>query len=262
MKVAILAGGKGTRIDPSETGLPKPLVPIGGHSLLWHVMQIYRGFGHGDFVIALGHLGEEIVRHFLSAPEFATAALTSPDGGTRDPRPGSGSWHIRLVDTGPDTLSAGRIRRLRPFLAEETFMLTWCDGLADIDIAALAAFHAGHGKTATVTAVHPPPRFGRLEIDGERVTRFEEKGVLTGEWINGAFFVLEPDVFDAVPLPDDLAFETAPLQRLSATGELMAYRHDSFWRCVDMERERRELDRLWEAGTAPWKTWGEGEECA
>lgn len=262
MKVAILAGGRGTRIAAGEGKAPKPLAPVGDFPLLWHIMQIYRHFGHGDFIVALGHSGDEIVDHFLNEPCWSGAALALPGGSARDPMQAGPRWHIRLVDTGPDTQSAGRIGRLRPFLDGEAFMLTWCDGLADIDLAALAAFHFGHGKLATLTAVHPPPRFGRLRLDGERVSAFEEKAVLESEWINGAFFAVQPALFDSVALDDDMPFEGAPLESLAARGELMAYRHRSFWHCADTESERATLDRLWRTGKAPWKTWAENAACA
>ncbi len=259
MKVAILAGGRGKRFGADSIGPPKPFVDIGGLPLLWHIMRLYGHFGHSDFVVALGHRSEEIVEQFLESRHWPGATLVLPDGSTVH-RPGDGQgWHIRLVDTGPDTQSAGRIRRLRPFLEDETFMLTWCDGVADLDISALLDFHRRHGKTATLTAVHPPPRFGRLDLDGERVAVFEEKGLFGGEWINGAFFVLQPAVFDAVQMPDDTQFERAPVQQLVSSGELMAFRHDSFWRCVDFEGERQALDQLWRAGNAPWKTWTEDD---
>lgn len=255
MKVAILAGGRGERMGAATASPPKPLVAVGGLPLLWHIMRIYGHHGHTDFAVALGHRGGEIVRHFLESPHWSGVTLELPDG-SEQRRAGDGpAWHVRLADTGCATQSAGRISKLRPFLGSGTFMLTWCDGVADLDVPALLDFHRRHGKTATLTAVHPPPRFGRLTLEGDRVSVFEEKAPIPGEWINGAFFVLEPDLFDAVPMADDIPFEGTPLRELAAAGELMAYRHESFWRCVDVESERRDLDRLWSAGNAPWKFW-------
>ena len=235
MKVAILAGGRGERMGAETRDRPKPMVEVGGRPLLWHVMRHYAHHGHRHFAIALGYRGDVVRRYFRDEPSL-TAGL-----------------RVDLVDTGPDTNTGGRLRRLAGHLRDGTFFLTWGDGLADVDLDALLAFHRGHGRLATVTAVHPPPRFGSLALEGDRVTRFREKAE-TSEWINGAFFALEPGVLDYVE-GDEVAWEAQPMTRLCAEGELMAYRHTGFWRCVDTPRERDALEELWKSGAAPWATW-------
>jgi glucose-1-phosphate cytidylyltransferase len=237
LKVAILAGGRGTRMGGGDA--PKALAEIGERPILWHVMRIYAHAGFSDFVIALGHRGERI-RAWVEEIQ-------------RDERDPASGWRIQAVDTGDDTATGGRVKRLAPHLGGGAFHLTWCDGIADVDPAALARFHAVHGRLATVTAVRPPSRFGHLELAGDRVTRFREKP-RHREWINGAFFVLESAVLDRVE-GDDTPFEGAPLEGLVRDGELMAFRHEGFWRCMDTLRERRELDTLWRRGEAPWKRW-------
>jgi glucose-1-phosphate cytidylyltransferase len=237
MKVAILAGGRGSRLGES---VPKPLAQIGGRPLIWHVMMHYRQSGFSDFVIALGHGGDAIRRCFAES--------------------GPADWSVMLVDTGEDTMTGGRIKRLAPHLDGGTFMLTWADGLADVDLTALLAFHRSHGRLATLTAVAPPPRFGRLTLDGDRVTTFVEKPPGAEGWINGAFFVLEPEVLDMID-GDSTAFEAEPLPALAARGQLMAWRHTGFWDCVDAPADLAELRRRWDAGDHPWATW-EKAACA
>jgi len=262
MRVAILAGGQGTRMGRESGTPPKPLIEIGGRPVLWHILRLYAWFGHADVVIALGHRIEEIVQHFLQSPVWWNAVLVLPDGGTVDRSGHVGDWRIQLVDTGRTTASAGRIRRLRPCLDGETFMLTWCDGLADVEIPALIDFHRRQGRIATLTAVHPPSPFGRLELDGDRVAVFREKAVADNEWVNGAFFVIEPSLFEAVELSDDMPFEARPLEHLAASGQLGAFRHESFWQCMDTEGDRARLDRLWAGGQAPWKIWTDDDARA
>jgi len=240
MKVVILAGGQGSRLDDTD-GVPKPLVEIGGRPLLWHVMMLYAQNGFRDFVIALGHGGDAIRRFSANI---------------KSDKPAS-DWTIDLVDTGSGTMTAGRIRRLRPHLGNRTFMLTWADGVSDIDLRELAAFHARHGRRATVTAVMPPPRFGRLTLDGDQVTAFAEKPPGSDGWINGAFFVLEPSIFDYIA-GDATVWEKEPLERLAREGELMAYRHTGFWACVDTPADLARLREMWQSGERPWATWGKG----
>jgi glucose-1-phosphate cytidylyltransferase len=235
VKVAILAGGRGLRLAEETSQRPKAMVEIGGRPILWHIMNIYAAAGFTDFVIALGYKGD-VIREGLPA-HYA-----------------GGPWNVTFIDTGASTETAGRILRLRPFLGANTFFLTWCDGLADIDVNALLAFHRRHGKLATVTAVHPPARFGSLELDGARVTRFAEKHVDEGTWINGAFFVLEPGVFSYID-GDATAWERRPLEKLARDDQLMAFRHESFWQCMDTAHERHLLEELWRDGVAPWKLW-------
>ena len=258
MKVAILAGGLGSRISEETEVKPKPMVEIGGRPILWHILKIYAHYDLTDFVIALGYKGEYIKRwmvDYCSLQSDLTVSLK--DGQVSPHRNGNGSdgedWTIDLVDTGHDTATGGRIKRLAPYLGDSTFMLTWGDGVADIDLNALLAFHRAHGKLATMTTVRPPARFGHLELDGDRVTEFSEKPQLGEGWINGAFFVLEPAVFDYVD-GDDTQWEREPLERLAREGQLMAYRHTSFWQCMDTLRDKKLLEELWSNG-APWRVW-------
>lgn len=255
MKVGILAGGLGTRLAEETEVKPKPMVEIGGQPILWHVMNLYAHHGFSEFVIALGYKGEYIKRWMR---EFSTLH------GNMRVHTGSGEvvmhdrhhldWTVDLVETGQDTATGGRIKRLRPWLGEGTFLLTWGDGVADLDIPRLLAFHRAHGKLATLTAVRPPARFGHLELDGDRVTQFDEKPQTAEGWINGAFFVLEPQVFDYIE-DDDTQWEKEPLERLAADGQLMAYRHDAFWQCMDTIRDKKRLEKLWQDGNPPWKMW-------
>ncbi|MEM7002362.1 MAG: sugar phosphate nucleotidyltransferase, partial [Pseudomonadota bacterium] len=231
MKVGILAGGYGTRLAEETEIRPKPMVEIGGKPILWHIMMHYYHYGHRDFAIALGYKGEYIKRwardmvqldghmrvHTRTGEvEQSSSAEVNPD------------WTVDLVDTGQQTLTGGRIKRLQPFLGDETCMVTWGDGVSDVDLDKLLAFHKSHGKLATMTAVRPAARYGHLEFDGDRIVSFEEKPQTSEGWINGAFFVLEPGVHDYIE-GDDVMFEHAPLERLAADGQLMAYKHDSFW---------------------------------
>jgi glucose-1-phosphate cytidylyltransferase len=255
MKVAILAGGVGSRISEETELKPKPMVEIGGRPILWHIMKLYRRHGFDDFVIALGYKGDQIKRWALEHKALQgdiTVALGEGEieihDGERD------DWRMALIDTGLKTQTGGRIKRLGPHLGEGTFMLTWGDGVADVDLARLLEFHRGHGKLATMTAVRPPARFGHLELDGNLVTEFSEKPQLGEGWINGAFFVLEPQVLDYID-GDQTHWEREPLERLAADGQLMAYRHESFWQCMDTLRDRVLLEKLWASGDAPWKTW-------
>jgi glucose-1-phosphate cytidylyltransferase len=254
MKVAILAGGVGSRIQEETEIKPKPMVEIGGRPILWHIMKIYAHQGYQDFVIALGHKGEVIKRYMLDYAslhsdlrvELSTGNVTSRNGGAED-------WTVELVDTGQETATGGRIKRLAPYLSDGTFFLTWGDGVADIDLGRLLEFHRSHGKLATLTAVRPPARFGHLELNGDAIREFSEKPQIGEGWINGAFFLLEPGVFDYID-GDATAFEREPLEGLARAGQLMAYRHESFWQCMDTLRDRKLLEELWQNG-APWRTW-------
>ena len=256
MKVAILAGGLGSRIQEETELKPKPMVEIGGRPILWHIMKIYAHQGFGDFVVALGYKGDYVKRYMVDYASLE-GDLTV---GMRDGRieaHGNGDrddWHVALVDTGQTTNKGGRIKRLAPYLGGETFMMTWGDGVSDIDPNHLLAFHRAHGKLATLTAVRPPARFGHIELDGDVVTEFSEKPQAHEGWINGAFFVLEPQVLDYID-GDDTEWEKEPLERLAADGQLRAYRHDGFWQCMDTLRERKLLEQLWDSGGAPWKVW-------
>jgi glucose-1-phosphate cytidylyltransferase len=256
MKVAILAGGVGSRIQEETEVKPKPMVEIGGRPILWHIMKIYAHQGLRDFVVALGYKGDYVKRYMVDYASLE-GDLTV---GMRDGRVeahGNGErddWNVALVDTGQTTNKGGRIKRLAPYLGGETFMMTWGDGVADIDLSRLLAFHRAHGKLATLTAVRPPARFGHIELEGDVVTEFSEKPQAREGWINGAFFVLEPQVLDYIE-GDDTEWEKEPLERLAADGQLMAYRHEGFWQCMDTLRERKLLEQLWDSGRAPWKVW-------
>ncbi len=255
MKVAILAGGVGSRLAEETDIKPKPMVEVGGRPILWHIMMHYAHYGFKDFVVALGYKGEYIKRYMMDyglAESDLTVDLSSGDvlrHGNRRP-----DWTVELIDTGLATMTGGRIKRLQPFLNGSTFMLTWGDGVANVDLKQLLAFHQNHGKLATVTAVRPPARFGHMLFEGDRVREFSEKPQASEGWINGAFFVLEPAVFEYIE-GDETAWEREPMERLARDGQLMAYRHPGFWQCMDTLRDRRLLETLWESGEAPWKVW-------
>ncbi|MFO1037114.1 MAG: glucose-1-phosphate cytidylyltransferase [Geminicoccaceae bacterium] len=255
MRVCILAGGLGSRLSEETVLKPKPMVEIGGRPILWHIMMHYAHYGYEEFIIALGYKGEYIKRYMADycslnsdlTVDLGTGKVESHGAHERN-------WRVHLVDTGQNTQTGGRIKRLAPHIGNETFMLTWGDGVSTVDLDALLAFHRSHGKLATVTAVRPPARFGRIEMDGNRVVSFAEKPQMGEGWINGAFFVLEPAIFDYIE-GDPTHFEREPLETLAREGQLMAYRHEGFWQCMDTIRDRVRLEELWESGNAPWKLW-------
>jgi len=255
MKVAILAGGVGSRLSEETDVKPKPMVEIGGRPILWHIMMHYSRYGHNEFVIALGYKGEYIKKYMIdycSLQSNLTVKLRSGEvlkHGAMQP-----DWTVDLVDTGIDTLTGGRIKRLAPYTGGGTFMCTWGDGVSNVNLDDLVAFHRQHGKIATVTAVRPPARFGHLVFEGDRVAEFSEKPQTQEGWINGAFFVLEQKVFDYID-GDATQWEKEPMERLAADGQLMAYRHDGFWQCMDTLRDKRLLQELWDKGNPPWKIW-------
>jgi glucose-1-phosphate cytidylyltransferase len=255
MKVAILAGGLGSRLQEETTIRPKPMVEIGGKPILWHILNIYAAHGFEEFVVALGYKGESIKDYFLNFYALNNDLTVDLGSGAANVHRGNGpAWKIHLVDTGPTTQTGGRVGRLRQHLRDGTFMLTYGDGVADLDLRKLLEFHRSHGKLATVTAVRPPSRFGSFILDGPRITRFEEKPQTGEGWINGGFFVLEPGVLDLIE-GDDTVWERGPMEKLAAAGELMAYRHDGFWQAMDTLRERRLLEELWASGKPPWRVW-------
>jgi glucose-1-phosphate cytidylyltransferase len=255
MKVAILAGGYGSRLAEETEVKPKPMVEIGGRPILWHIMKIYAHYGFKDFVIALGYKGEVIKRYMVDycslhsnlTVDLQSGKVTVHDGPKQD-------WTVELIETGIQTQTGGRIKRLAPYLGNGTFMLTWGDGVSDVNLDELLAFHRSHGKLATVTAVRPPARYGYMSFEGDRVIEFTEKPQLGEGWINGAFFVLEPSVFDYID-GDSTVWEREPMERLASDGQLMAYRHTSYWQCMDTLREKHLLESLWQSGQAPWKLW-------
>jgi glucose-1-phosphate cytidylyltransferase len=258
MKVAILAGGLGSRISEETEIKPKPMVEIGGRPILWHIMKHYSHHGFNDFVIGLGYKGEVIKRYMVEyASLHSDLSVSLRDGRVARNGNGNGSepedWNIDLIETGQETATGGRIKRLAPHMGDGTFMLTWGDGVSNVDLDALLAFHRGHGKLATLTAVRPPARFGHLELDGDRIGEFSEKPQIGEGWINGAFFVLEPGIFDYID-GDPTQWEREPLERLARDNQLMAYRHNDFWQCMDTIRDKKLLEELWQNG-APWRTW-------
>ena len=256
MKVGILAGGVGSRISEETEIKPKPMVEIGGKPILWHIMKHYSHYNFDEFVVALGYKGECIKRYIIDYCSLNSNLTVNCRNGEVSFKNGDHveNWTVELVDTGQGTATGGRIKRLAPYLGQGTFMLTWGDGVSDIDLNELLDFHRSHGRLATVTAVRPPARFGKLTLDTNQVTRFSEKSQLDEGWINGAFFVLEPAVFDYID-GDDTQWELEPLDRLARDGQLMAYKHQSFWQCMDTLRDRKLLECLWQKREAPWKLW-------
>jgi glucose-1-phosphate cytidylyltransferase len=254
MKTVILAGGLGTRLAEETDVTPKPMVEIGGSPILWHIMKIYNAAGFREFVVALGYRSEVVKRYFLDYYHVRND-LTISGRGQVDVHDGDREdWLIHLIDTGVDTQTGGRIRRLADRLRDGTFMLTYGDGVADVACRELVEFHRSHGKLATVTAVRPPARFGGLAFDGDLVAEFMEKPQIGEGWINGGFFVLEPAVLDYID-GDDTLWEREPLERLAADGQLVAYRHEGFWQPMDTLRDLRLLESLWQSGDVPWKVW-------
>jgi glucose-1-phosphate cytidylyltransferase len=256
VKAVILAGGSGSRLSEETVIRPKPMVEIGGKPILWHLMNIFSSHGFDEFVIALGYRGEVIKEYFLNffalnndiTLDLATGTTTIHEG--RQPR-----WKVHLVDTGLQTETGGRVKRLEKWIGEDrTFMMTYGDGLSNVDLRALVRFHEAHGKLATVTTVRPPARFGGIVFDGARVTEFTEKPQTGEGWINGGFFVLDRQVLRYISA-DATLWEREPMERLAEDGELMAYKHEGFWQPMDTLRERRLLEDLWASGAPPWKVW-------
>ena len=255
MKVAILAGGVGSRLVEETYIKPKPMVEIGGKPLLWHIMMYYAAYGFKEFVIALGYKGECIKKYIVDYCSLHSNLRVNLRSGKVEMNGGhKPDWTVDLIDTGIATLTGGRIKRLAPYLGNETFMMTWGDGVSDVNLHDLLAFHRSHGRLATLTAVRPPARFGHLELNDGRVLEFSEKSQTKEGWINGAFFVLEPGVFDYIA-GDDTQWEREPLERLAKDGQLMAFNHTSFWQCMDTLREKKLLEDLWQSSQAPWKIW-------
>lgn len=255
MKTVILAGGFGTRLSEMTSHLPKPMVEIGGKPILWHIMNIYAHFGFQEFIIALGYKSEVIKEYFLNFYAINNdLTVDLSKGSTRIHDGKQPNWLVHLIETGLNTQTGGRIKRLKKWIGNETFFLTYGDGLADVDIAALLEFHRSHGKLATVTAVHPPARFGALEVSGQNVLAFSEKNQSKEGWINGGFFVLEPEIFEYLQ-GDETIWEKDALEKIARVKELVCYFHEGFWQPMDTLREYRLLESLWQNGDAPWKVW-------
>lgn len=255
MKVVILAGGKGTRLAEETVVRPKPMVEIGGKPVLWHIMSIYASYGFEDFLIACGYKGEMIKEYFAHFIIHNSDFFVDQTDGSREVVSNNAvNWRTGLFDTGDETMTGGRILRLREWIGDETFMVTYGDGVGNIDIRALVDFHRAHGKAATLTAVRPPSRFGAMVLDGNRVQEFSEKPQMREGWINGGFFVFEPGVFDFL-VDDSTILEREPLENLARKGELMAFHHSGFWQPMDTLREKQILETLWTGGSPPWKTW-------
>lgn len=253
MKVVILAGGFGTRLSEYTETIPKPMVTVGGKPILWHIMSTYANFGHKDFYLALGYKAEVVKEYFLhyrSLNSDFTVDLSTGD--TQSHQADQIDWQVTLVQTGLNSMTGGRVKRMRPYIGDEPFLLTYGDGVADINIQELVEFHKSHGKMVTVSAVHPTARFGELQIDNGLVKSFKEKPQTAQGWINGGYFVIEPSFFDLI---DDgsTILEKDPLEKAAAMGELMAYQHEGYWQCMDTKRDRDHLEELWHSGEAPWQ---------
>ena len=255
MKLVILAGGLGTRLSEETSLRPKPMVEVGGYPILYHIMKIYSSYGINDFVICLGYKGY-FVKEYFANYFLHTADVTLDIGNNKLEVHHSRAepWRVTLVDTGTNTLTGGRVKRIREHIGDESFCMTYGDGVADVNIRALIDFHEKEGREATVTAVRPPGRFGALDIDGDQVNGFVEKPLGDGSWINGGFFVLSPSVFDRIE-GDDTVWEKEPLEGLAREGMLSAFRHEGFWQPMDTLRDKRYLEDLWESGQAKWKVW-------
>ena len=261
MKTVILAGGFGTRLEEETVGMPKPLIHVGEYPILWHIMKIYHNYGFNDFIICLGYKGYRIKEYFANYflhQSDVTYDFSHEDQNVVFHNKHVESWKITLVDTGLHTQTGGRIKRIKPYLNDSPFMLTYGDTLANVNIKGLVDYHLSHQKMATVTAVQPPGKWGSLNLgENGQVFQFNEKPAGDGGWINGGFFVLNMDVFDYLEEGDKTVWEWSPLEKLASDGQLMYYRHTQFWKCMDTLRDKRELEKLWSSDNPPWKEWKE-----
>lgn len=255
MKIVILAGGFGTRISEETHLKPKPMVEIGGRPILWHILKLYAAAGHTEFIICCGYRGYLIKEYFANYfLHRCDVTFDLAKGSMQVHQSSAEPWKVTLVDTGENTMTGGRLKRVRDRLDGDAFCFTYGDGVSNVDLKALVAFHKAHGRKATLTAVQPPGRFGAIDLKGDAVIRFHEKPHGEGSWVNGGFFVLEPSVIDYLT-DDETIFERDPLERLASEGELRGFRHQGFWQPMDTLRDKQLLDDLWARGEAPWKTW-------
>ena len=255
MKVVILAGGLGSRLSEETVVKPKPMVELGGKPILWHIMKIYSHYEINDFIICLGYKGYLIKEYFANYfLHMSDVTLNLRNNEVKVHQNSSEPWTVTLVDTGAETMTGGRLRRVRDHIGDETFCFTYGDGVGDIDVGRLVQFHEEQGSLATLTAVQPPGRFGVIDLDAEKIRGFEEKPAGDGGWINGGFFVMEPKVIDLIQ-DDQTILEREPLEALARTGQLSAFKHDGFWQPMDTLRDKIYLDDLWNSGRAPWKVW-------
>ncbi len=253
MKTILLAGGFGTRLSEYTESIPKPMVRIGRKPILWHIMKTYAYFGHKDFYVALGFKAEVIKEYFLNYHTLNADFTVDLGDGTVTPHQiDEIDWKVTLVETGLESMTGGRVRRMRTYIGNETCLLTYGDGLSNVDLNQLITFHKSHGKMVTITAVHPGARFGELELKADKVTSFLEKPQTGQGWINGGYFVLEPKFFDLID-GDQTILEREPLERAAQMGELIAFRHNDFWQCMDTKRDLDNLEEFWRTGKAPWK---------
>lgn len=255
MKVAILAEGSSSGLAEETEIRPKPMVEIGGHPILWHIMKYYAHYDLKNFVVALGYKGA-LIKKYITDYRALNSNLTVnfKNGQIKMHGSNKSDWIVELVDTGINTMTGGRIKRLKSYIGNETFILTYGDGVSNVNIDELLKFHYSHGRLATLTAVRPPARYGYMKFDGNRIEEFTEKPQIGKGWINGAFFVLEPGIFDYIK-DDETQWEKDPLDRLAKDGQLMAYKHTSFWQCMDTLREKYVLESIWQSGNAPWRIW-------
>ncbi len=258
MKVVLLAGGYGTRISEETAHKPKPMIEIGGKPILWHIMKLYSYYGYNDFVICLGYKGYVIKEYFANYfLHMSDVTIDMSDNSTTIHNQSAEPWKVTLIDTKLNTMTGGRIKRIQPYIGNEQFMVTYGDGLSNVDISELIDFHNNHGKMGTMTAVQPAGRFGALDLDeSDRVLAFKEKPKGDGSWINGGFFVFQPEIFDYID-GDDTVFERQPLETISKMDELFVFKHYEFWQPMDTLREKIMLDEFWDSGSAPWKVWND-----
>lgn len=255
MKAVILAGGLGTRISEETYLKPKPMIDVGGRPILWHVLKIYSAHGINDFIICAGYKGYVIKEYFANYfLHMSDVTFDMKNNRMEVHNQRSEPWRVTIVDTGESTMTGGRLKKVQDYVGNESFCLTYGDGVGDVDVSNLVSFHKMHGRNATLTGVRPPGRFGALEVEGTKVSGFQEKPDGDGSWINGGFFVLEPSVFDLVE-NDSTIWERSPLESLAGSNQLSIYKHGGFWQPMDTLRDKLHLEELWESGKAPWKVW-------